>query len=423
MSLVNFRCDPILKEEAFAILKTLNTTPSDLFKDVLSYVVQNRRLPIESVLMSATDLAKKDPNSLSLKEAFLKTWFSSKLPKNTLYIQNSKQDPDIDGFALAIHAIQQPDTSVIIAHHSISQSIVKIDHLIELANNNDREMLILDISNLDRGIYDCNVSYNPIEDKSILEALLIVLAPFHDRSEAMEYAQVLAPTYIKHFGDRPVNLDFEKIQTFNTSIANIAFYSILKTETEINAFKAFHNAVDQLMQSHLSFVLKHTDEDEKLNLRHIIQNRKIVLIEDCNNDAIKPFSEELKWFQSLFDADMQCTVSQLLDYEYPKHLTHVIASPPYLSPSSIKGAFACFARKLNINIHFTMTYKDVTSINPTDNAVLLANSHNILLSSPEANEDLSFFKAHLPGNSFSALSKLKENEVLLIGANQLQILS
>lgn len=425
MSLVNFRCDPILKEEAFAILKTLNTTPSDLFKDVLSYIVQNKKLPIESVLMSATDLAKKNPNNLTLKGAFLNNLFASKLPKNTLYVRNSipGQDQDFDGFSLAIHAIQQPDTSVIIAQQSISQSIVKIDHLIELANNSDREMIILDISSLDRGVYDCNVSYNPIEDKRVLEALFIALAPFNDKSTAMQYAHALAPTYCNQFGEYPVNLDFEKIQTFNDSIAQTDLQSTFKTETEITAFKAIHNAIDQIMRSHLSLVFKATNESEKLNLRRIIQNRKILLIEDSNTDAIKPMSYELTWFQSLFDADLQCTISQLIDYEYPQHLTHVIASPPYLSPLSIKGTFARYSRKLNISIHFTMSYKEMTSINQMDNSVLMANSHNILLSSPEANEDLSFFKSNLASNSYSALSKLQQNEVLLIAANELQILS
>ncbi|MBF0892752.1 type II toxin-antitoxin system antitoxin, RelB/DinJ family [Gluconobacter sp. LMG 1744] len=49
------RLDADFKEEAFAKVKELGTTPTDLFKDVLSYVLKNNRLPVSTEVLSDED--------------------------------------------------------------------------------------------------------------------------------------------------------------------------------------------------------------------------------------------------------------------------------------------------------------------------------------------------------------------------------
>lgn len=52
---IGFRIDEGLKEAAYAKLDELGVTPTDLFRDVLQYVVMYGKLPVRRVIVSNTD--------------------------------------------------------------------------------------------------------------------------------------------------------------------------------------------------------------------------------------------------------------------------------------------------------------------------------------------------------------------------------
>lgn len=55
LSQVNLKINTQLKESAYATLKELGTTPSDFFRDVLEYVVREKKLPIKRLTVSDED--------------------------------------------------------------------------------------------------------------------------------------------------------------------------------------------------------------------------------------------------------------------------------------------------------------------------------------------------------------------------------
>ncbi|WP_406239922.1 type II toxin-antitoxin system RelB/DinJ family antitoxin (plasmid) [Acetobacter orientalis] len=55
ISQVNIKLDSALKENAYATLKQLGTNPSDFFREMLEYVVREKKLPIKKVILSDED--------------------------------------------------------------------------------------------------------------------------------------------------------------------------------------------------------------------------------------------------------------------------------------------------------------------------------------------------------------------------------
>lgn len=55
LSQVNIKINSNLKESAYATLKELGTNPSDFFRDLLEYVVREKKLPIKKVTLSDED--------------------------------------------------------------------------------------------------------------------------------------------------------------------------------------------------------------------------------------------------------------------------------------------------------------------------------------------------------------------------------
>ncbi|GCD57145.1 type II toxin-antitoxin system RelB/DinJ family antitoxin [Acetobacter pasteurianus] len=55
ISQVNLKVNTQLKENAYATLKELGTTPSDFFRDILEYVVREKKLPIKRLTVSDED--------------------------------------------------------------------------------------------------------------------------------------------------------------------------------------------------------------------------------------------------------------------------------------------------------------------------------------------------------------------------------
>ena len=54
------RLEADFKEESFRKVKELGTTPADLFRDVLEYVVRNNRLPIRKEVLNDDDAVLLD---------------------------------------------------------------------------------------------------------------------------------------------------------------------------------------------------------------------------------------------------------------------------------------------------------------------------------------------------------------------------
>lgn len=52
---VNIKINSNLKENAYAALKQLGTNPSDFFREMLEYVVREKKLPIKKVILSDED--------------------------------------------------------------------------------------------------------------------------------------------------------------------------------------------------------------------------------------------------------------------------------------------------------------------------------------------------------------------------------
>lgn len=406
VSLINFRCDDKLKKDAFAVLKDLKKLPSDLFKDVLTYVVQNKKLPVENIIMSVNDLnqATQDP-----KDIFLSSLVNNKKPQNTLSLQSGLIHQKKDAFKIALKAIQDMNTGLIIAEESITTSIAKIDHIIEQSEIHKRDLVILNIGQLKHGVYDSCVCYNPFRGKSSGSILMIALSPFFDTSTTAKYCHQLLNIYnieMQNIED----LNFENLRQLTASFSpnkNILF----KTEDEIEAFNALEKALDKILESNLSKILTPNLDSIHFDLADIIKNQKIGLIQDSIEQLEMPLSDEHSMFYQIFNADLKATFISL-ENETLEKLTHLIVSPPYISLQFANKAVEYITRKLKINLYLFADYSEFFASPDNSFIVLLHNSHTILLYKPDI--DAESMGKKWDADIEARLKKLKDHESLLV---------
>lgn len=55
MATVNFRVDDMIKMQAYQVLQGQGITPTELFTNVLKYIMQTGKIPVKSAILSEDD--------------------------------------------------------------------------------------------------------------------------------------------------------------------------------------------------------------------------------------------------------------------------------------------------------------------------------------------------------------------------------
>ena len=55
MATINFRVDDMIKMQAYQVLQEQGITPTELFTNVLKYIMQTGKIPVKSAILSEDD--------------------------------------------------------------------------------------------------------------------------------------------------------------------------------------------------------------------------------------------------------------------------------------------------------------------------------------------------------------------------------
>ncbi|MCK7609779.1 type II toxin-antitoxin system RelB/DinJ family antitoxin [Acinetobacter portensis] len=56
MATVNFRVDEALKEKSYSVLKEQGIAPTEFFTNILEYIAETGKLPVQKALLSEDDI-------------------------------------------------------------------------------------------------------------------------------------------------------------------------------------------------------------------------------------------------------------------------------------------------------------------------------------------------------------------------------
>ncbi|HFG7030807.1 TPA: type II toxin-antitoxin system RelB/DinJ family antitoxin [Acinetobacter baumannii] len=417
MSIANFRIPDELKESAYKEISKLGSTPTDVVKDVFQYIVDNKVLPVERVLMTQKEIQNYQ-NSPSSHFKNIIDEIVEQPHNNTVFAASKGTGATNQIMSLLTRYIQRPGSNegsgILIDIAPICCSETALDDLLSIATAVDRKVKALNINQILKGAKEFDLYYNPLRNKHLRDQIDIVfsLDQEYTKTQKFKYADVVAE-YLDELGIDDKNLTFAKLEKFaDTKLKTLE--AVSKSETEIQAFKVLKNLTNMVNTSQLSTLVNFESNNDEMffDIFEILTKGYIGIFEDSQHFWE---SDAYPILKALLSRDF-CYV---VDYEL-KSATLFSQECHYLY-SDDSGHVTRRARKVGLNLVFLIDDIKMAKVNTDKLSEYSHNSQNVFLyKSPKTNEQSLIPKIRSIEGTY--YEKLHPDEILYIRYTGVDIL-
>ena len=318
MGLVNFRVSDELKKIAFEKISELGKTPSDVFKGVMQYIVNNGKLPYQEVVMSNQDLMafnhKIVNNSLNQK---LFELFQEERSTYQISLSGDTGSGATQGIISSIEYFISKGSGCLIAHPSICQSESDMDRLLSTSTLYNREVKILNLKNLHVNADSTDHYYNPLRGKSFdnIAFMAMKLSPqsqkhYIDVRILYKLSLVISPKISVSFDGNNRNVSFENLEKWAQAYIEAKTSEADNHKIELQAANLILEGCQVITQTSLGTFTNHIggDDDKYFILEHVFNHSQVGLIES----SFDKFDNVVySLFKEVFSLDFM-----LIEYEY-----------------------------------------------------------------------------------------------------------
>lgn len=428
MSLVNFRVDDELKKKSYGIISDLGTNPTDVFKNVLKFIVENKKLPVHEVLMSNQDLQKfKKANSNNIENVFAFTHQNGSNCINTIVSANTGSG-SISGIETAIQSHIAKGNSVLIANPYLSSSQSFIDKVIFECFVQHRPFKRLDLNYLIYEDTQPQLYYNPLRGKNLATSMAIAIAlnPEVQFSEALKLANLITDIAIAYFTVEDYILTFQKLEAFAAHILKPGQiddnhpYKHLDGEV-VRGLELMQSGCKLVLQTPLAKLVDDSNKEDQqcFNLGDLLKEQCVCLVEHHLDPRI---NESLSVLGELLSMDMQMSAQLFMDSSlFQCHPLLLVSATQYLFTDEF---LIWFARNVRKTYGYTIySIPELSHLNPSKQLlyqVLFQLAHNIFLFNTDSSTVEGSLTSLLYPDAIKQYNKLNPTEFLPISFTHYQ---